>query len=228
MAGSAIPAADFDGGFLPGWYGGAEYRRWLCSRLRPGDCLLRCMKQIRRGRKRNSLLRTVRGDHIAVPAMRILKNPDRNRDREPSGQRSPAKDGQAEPPTSSASGGNGRNLDLCCGQSQSYNISTIATGGQVLDYAAPFAYRKRLLGEGREHICIGMRAGYCGFSQPLQYELGNVLHLKFLESSLLENFSPKLALRVRRISMSSSFDGRFSLIRERRRRRFLRQTATNV
>ena len=59
----------------------------------------------------------------------------------------------------------------------------------MLDYAGPFASRKRLLGESREQICIGMKSGCSLFSHLLQYELGHVLHLKFLESCFLENLS---------------------------------------
>jgi hypothetical protein len=50
----------------------------------------------------------------------------------------------------------------------------------VFHHSGPLISGKRLLGERGEQIGIGMRiGGWLLFLQPLQHELGDVLHISF-------------------------------------------------
>jgi hypothetical protein len=49
----------------------------------------------------------------------------------------------------------------------------------VFRYSGALVSGKRLLGERGEQIGIGMRIGWLLFLQPLQHELGDVLHISF-------------------------------------------------
>ena len=103
----------------------------------------------------------------------------------------------------------------------------------MFKHTAPFPFRQAALGERSKHIRIRVRFGYGRCLQPFPNDFGYLLHLssaalggcregilpRMLGSTLPAGFLLTFAL------WHSSFH---SLLRERRRRGFLRQTPPNI
>src|ERR1700674_3785259 len=122
--------------------------------------------------------------------MRVFENPERCDPQDSRSQSPPTKRGPAKPANPSAANGDRRRNDLsrslclslylCRRQSYRNHVSTIATARKVFDHSGALVSGKRLLGERGEQIGIGMRiGGWLLFLQPLQHELGDVLHISF-------------------------------------------------
>ena len=120
--------------------------------------------------------------------MRVFEDPERRDHQDSRGQSSPTKRGPAKPANpSGADGDRQRNglsralcLYLCCRQSYRNHVPTIATARKVFGHPGALVSGKRLLGEGGEQISIGMGiGGWLLFLEPLQHELGDVVHISF-------------------------------------------------
>jgi hypothetical protein len=122
--------------------------------------------------------------------MRVFEDRERRDHQDSRSQSSPTKCGPAKPAHPSGANRDRQRNDLSRSlrlylylrRRQSYrnHVSTIATARQVFGHPGALVSGKRLLGEGGEQIGIGMRIGaWLPFLQPLQHELGDVLHISF-------------------------------------------------
>ncbi len=114
--------------------------------------------------------------------MRILRNSNRDNDKDPRSQGRPTKRRPSQPAASSACG---RHCNVPCfrgplRQRQHNYLPAIATSRKVLHHKGALTFRERLLGEGGQKVGLGMRPGaWPSFLQPLQDGFGYVLHCFF-------------------------------------------------
>src|ERR1700729_1237707 len=114
--------------------------------------------------------------------MRVFEDPERRDHQDSRSQSSPTKRGPAKPANPSGANGDGQrnrlSRALCLWQSYRNHVSTIATAGKVFRHPGALVSGKRVLGEGGEQIGIGMGiGGWPLFLEPLQHELGDVVHI---------------------------------------------------